>query len=119
MNRRHPVDSMYESMAVHPDCSKVLDLLHLVDPVDEFSAALCLVRDCFSPTSTLSALSRQKLAQITKERMDLLRAYQDAMVRAADGKAQTYRPALDIVSTAKQASQTQAYEDQGHDPMAR
>lgn len=78
----NPTDQMYENMAKHPDAGQVMDLLAIVEPCDEFSMALCLVRDCFSPNTTLRTLSRKKLRGVLKERLALLRAYESAMKEA-------------------------------------
>ena len=60
-----------------------MELLELVDPVDEFSRALCLVRDCFSSSDTLRTLSRKKLKGLLGERMRLVQAYEVAVLQAA------------------------------------
>lgn len=75
--------NLYDSMAAHPDIAPVLDLLKIVDPVDEFSSALCLVRDCFSPNNTLRTLSRRALQRMLNERLALLRGYETAVTQAA------------------------------------
>ena len=62
---------------------------------------------------------RDRERQRLKERMDLLRAYQEAMVRAADGKAQTFMQAIDIVSPEMQAGLRKAFEDQVNALMGR
>lgn len=93
----HPHDQLYRSMAAHPDAGQVMDLLKIVDPVDDFSSALCLIRDCFSPNTTLRTLSRKCLRRLLKERLALLRAHETAVMQAAAEagiKAQDYMQAL-------------------------
>jgi len=86
-------NDLYESMKKHPDTGPVLEQLALVDPVDEFSRALCLVRDCFDPSPTLRMLSRNKLQGLIASRMNLLRTYQAAVVAAVPG-ARTFDDAV-------------------------
>lgn len=74
---------LYESMRQHPDTGPVMELLELVEPVDEFSKALCLVRDCFSSNQTLRTLSRSKLTALLGERLKLVEAYCTAVLEAA------------------------------------
>jgi len=82
--------SLYDSMAAHPDIQPVLELLKLVDPVDEFSRALVLVRDCFATNNTLRALSRKALRRLLSERTALLAAYETAVMKAAQDRG--HRP---------------------------
>ncbi len=82
--------NLYESMAKHPDTGPVLALLELVDPCDEFSKGVVLVRDCFSPSNTLRALSRRKLRAMLSVRTGLMEAYQTAVMAAA--RAQGAKP---------------------------
>jgi hypothetical protein len=84
---------LYTSMAEHPDTGQVMQLLALVDPVDEFSRALCLVRDCFDPNPTLRILSRNKLRGLLSQRLALLRAYESAVIDAVPG-AKTFSDAI-------------------------
>ena len=92
--------NLYESMAAHPDIAPVFDLLRLVDPVDEFSRALCLVRDCFDPEETLRTLSRDLLRDLLKQRTALLRAYETAVMDAAQvygAKPKTFLEAATVL----------------------
>jgi hypothetical protein len=75
--------NLYESMSKHPDIGPIMELLELVEPCDEFSKALCLVRDCFNPNNTLRALSRRKLRSMMGERTGLMAAYETAVYTAA------------------------------------
>ena len=75
--------NLYDSMAKHPDTGPVMRLLELVDPVDEFSKALVLVRDCFSPNATLRELSRRALRHKLAERVGLMAVYETAVMEAA------------------------------------
>jgi hypothetical protein len=79
-------NQLYRSMAEHPDTGPVMALLELIEPVDEFSRGVVLVRDCFSPNNTLRALSRRKLRTMLAERTGLMAAYETAVMEAA----QTY-----------------------------
>lgn len=79
------MDELYKAMAKHPDTGPVMELLDMVEPVDEFSRALCLVRDCFSPDSTLRVLSRDKLRGLLASRVALMTTYQQAMIDAVPG----------------------------------
>lgn len=77
------MSDLYKSLQEHPDLAPVFDLLKIVDPVDEFSSALCLVRDCFSPSGTLRTLTRRSLRRLLSERLALLRAHETAVTQAA------------------------------------
>lgn len=68
--------NLYENMAKHPDIKPTMDLLELVEPCDEFSRALILLRDCFSPNTTLRMLSRRALREVCSGRVRLLHNYQ-------------------------------------------
>lgn len=86
-------NELYESMATHPDTGPVMQLLDLVEPVDEFSRALVLVRDCFSPDATLRGLTRAKLRGMLNARVMLVQAYQQAVVELVPG-ARTFDAAM-------------------------
>lgn len=75
--------NLYESMHQHPELKPVFDLLELVEPVDEFSQAVTLVRDCFSTNNTLRTLCRRALRRMVSERTNLMTAYEAAVVQAA------------------------------------
>lgn len=60
-----------------------MKLLELVDPVDEFSKALVLVRDCFSPSATVRELSYRALRHRLADRLGLLAAYETSVMEAA------------------------------------
>jgi len=105
---------LYESMRKHPSTGPVLELLELVDPVDEFSRALCLVRDCFDPSPTLRLLSRNKLQGLLSSRVALLKTYQQAVVDAVPG-AKTFEAAVatgdrDTIDALKRDFERQAAE---------
>lgn len=76
-------DQLYIDMAKHPDIAPVLGLLELADGSDPFSRALMLARNCFSPDSTLRALSRLALRRVMEYRIELVTAYEAAVVTAA------------------------------------
>ncbi len=76
-------NQLFVDMQTHPDCGPVFELLNLADGCDTFSRALALVRDCFSPDSTLRALSRDKLRKIMKLRTAAVFAYEGAVMKAA------------------------------------
>ena len=88
-------DKLYESMAKHPDTGPIMELLQLVEPVDEFSRALCLVRDCFAQGGTLRLLSRNKLRGMLQSRVSLMMAYQKAVIDAVPG-ARSFTEAVAI-----------------------
>lgn len=75
--------NLYESMAKHPDIAPVMEMLETVEPVDEFSKAICLIRDCFSPNNTLRALSRRQLRGLMRTRIALMTGFETAVVQAA------------------------------------
>ncbi len=75
--------NLYKSMRVHPDIAPIMDLLDLVEPCDEFSRALCLVRDCFEENNTLRHLSRRSLRALLKERTSLMTVYEMVVMKAA------------------------------------
>lgn len=113
---------LYESMAKHPHIAPVFDLLKLVDPCDEFSRALCLVRDCFSPNTTLRALSRDQLAGVLAERTNLLLAYETAVyeaARAIGAKPKTFLDAVDALPDSIACMLREAFEQQVAKLMGR
>lgn len=113
-------DELYKSMATHPDTGPVLDMLELVEPVDEFSKALCLVRDCFAQGGTLRLLSRNKLRGLLRSRIMLMNAYHDAVVATVPG-AKTFVDAVanHAADRAKLTALKQAYEKEAAKLMAR
>ena len=116
------MNHLYESMRQHPDTGPVMDLLELVDPVDEFSRALCLVRDCFSSSDTLRELSRAKLKGLLGERMKLVIAYQTAVFQAArdcGAKPKTFEEAVKVLPLGKSIKLRRAYADQVRELMGR
>lgn len=118
----------YENMASHPETGPVLELLSMVDGVDDFSRALVLVRDCFSPSSTLRHLSRNGLRRILKDRIALVTTFHSAVLGAAreiDPKASDFKTAVDILPSedldrlrTSYQEQVRAYESTRHDPTA-
>jgi len=111
-------NDLYESMKKHPDTGPVLEQLDLIDPVDEFSRALCLVRDCFDPSPTLRMLSRNKLQGLIAGRMNLLRTYQRAVVAAVPG-CQTFDEAVMKGDPAKIDALKATFEAQANELMGR
>ena len=115
---------LYDSMRQHPDTGPVMALLDLVDPVDEFSRALVLIRDCFSPSDTLRTLSRKKLKGLLGERMQLVVAYETAVFQAArdvGGSPQTFMEAVNALlpTPGKFAELHAAYAAQVRELMGR
>jgi hypothetical protein len=116
------MNHLYESMRQHPDTGPVMDLLELVDPVDEFSRALCLVRDCFSSGDTLRTLSRKKLKGLLGERLRLVKAYEVAVLEAARElgvKPTTYLEAVSALPAGKFTELHAAYAAQVNKLMSR
>lgn len=89
--------NLYESMAHHPDIAPVMEMLELAEPVDEFSRALCLIRDCFSPNDTLRILSRKQLTGLMKSRIALMTSFETAVVQAAKDTGAAPRTFADAV----------------------
>ena len=113
---------LYQSMAEHPDIELIMDLLNLVDPCDEFSQALCLVRDCFSPNDTLRLLSRKSLRDLLKTRTSLMSSYQTAVAAAAGAKgvnAKTFLEAAAALTNTEFNALKNAYEKQVAELMNR
>jgi len=111
-------EQLYNSMANHPDTGPVMDQLALVEPVDEFSRALCLVRDCFSPNTTLRLLSRNKLQGMLRSRRALMYAYQNAVVDAVPG-AKTFTDALAKGDRQRIEELRKKFEEQAAELMSR
>ncbi len=109
-----PDSSLYESMASHPDTGPIMELLGLVEPVDEFSKALCLVRDCFSPNNTLRSLSRKQLRALLGERINLMNAFESAVVRAANeyGSVSTFAAAVRLMPCEELVAMQESYNAQ-------
>lgn len=115
-------NNLYQSMAEHPDIEPIMDLLDLVDPCDEFSQALCLVRDCFSPSDTLRLLSRKSLRELLKTRTSLMSSYQTAVAAAARAKgvnAKTFLEAASALPAEEFDTMRKAYEKQVNELMNR
>lgn len=113
---------LYESMAAHPDIAVVMELLELVEPVDEFSRALCLVRDCFSPSDTLRLLSRNQLRGLMKSRMALMTAFETAVMDAAKIKGvtpKTFSEAHGALEPSEFNELVRAYKQQVDELMSR
>lgn len=116
------MNHLYESMRQHPDTGPVMDLLAMVEPTDEFSRALCLVRDCFSSSDTLRELSRAKLKGLLGERMALVIAYQTAVFQAArdcGAKPMTFVEAIKALPAGKFTELHMAYAAQVRELMGR
>jgi hypothetical protein len=116
------MNHLYDSMRQHPDTGPVMALLDLVDPVDEFSRALVLVRDCFSSSDTLRNLSRSKLKGLLGERMKLVAAYEVAVLEAArelGAKPTTYLEAITALPAGKFTELHMAYAKQVDELMGR
>jgi len=111
-------NELYEAMAAHPDTGPVMEQLALVEPVDEFSRALCLVRDCFDPSPTLRLLSRRKLRDMLSSRMALMMAYQQMVIDAVPG-AKTFAAAVANGNPATIDRIRATYEKQAAELMAR
>jgi hypothetical protein len=109
-------------MRQHPDTGPVMELLELVEPTDEFSKALCLVRDCFSSNQTLRTLSRSKLTALLGERLKLVIAYQTATFQAArdvGAHPQTFLDAVKALPPGKFTELHKAYAEQVNKLMGR
>lgn len=116
------MNHLYDSMRQHPDTGPVMALLDLVDPVDEFSRALVLIRDCFSPSDTLRELSRAKLRNLLGERMKLVAAYEVAVLetaRAHGAKPATFLEAVSALPHGKFTQLHEAYAEQVNELMGR
>lgn len=116
------MNDLYESMQKHPDTGPVMALMALVEPVDEFSRALCLVRDCFSPNQSRRTLSRTKLRALLGERLKLVIAYETAVFQAArdaGAKPQTYAEAIKALSAEEFTDLHMAYVAQVDKLMSR
>ena len=116
------MNHLYESMRQHPDTGPVMALLELVDPVDEFSRALCLVRDCFSSSDTLRTLSRKKLKGLLGERMQLVVAYETAVFQAArdlGANPQAFVEAIKVLPAGQFTELHMAYVAQVRELMGR
>ncbi len=97
-------------------------LLDLVDPVDEFSRALVLIRDCFSPSDTLRELSCAKLKGLLGERMKLVVVYETAVFQAARDrgwKPKTFVEAMNSLPPVKVGELHRAYAAQVRKLMGR
>lgn len=122
------MNNLYENMAAHPETGPVLEMLSMVDGVDDFSRALVLVRDCFSPSGTLRHLARRNLRRILKDRIALVTTFHSAVLGAAreiDPKVPDFKGAVDILPSedldrlrTSYQKQVQAYESTKHDPPA-
>lgn len=93
----HP---LYESMRTHAETGPVLEMLDLVEPHDDFSRALVLVRDCFSPSNTLRELSRKALRRVLQDRINLMTAFNSSVLEAAreiDPEVGTFEAAMKLL----------------------
>ena len=90
----HP---LYESMRKHGETGPVMELLDMVKPHDDFSRALVLVRDCFSPNNSLRIISRMALRHVLQDRINLATAFQSSVLEAAreiDPEVSTFEGAM-------------------------
>lgn len=116
------MNPLYESMRKHPDTGPVLELLELVDPVDEFSKALCLVRDCFSPSDTLRLLSHRQLKNLLWHRTRLMATFETAVNEAAKeagANPKTWAEAVQVLSPGQFYKLRDAYDAQVRVLMGR
>lgn len=116
------MNPLYESMRKHPDTGPIMEMLGLLDPVDEFSSALCLIRDCFSPSDTLRLLSRRKLEKLLHSRTSLMAAFETAVVAAAKeagSKPKNFEEAVGAITPEKFYCLRTAYEAQVRVLMGR
>ncbi len=114
--------NLYDSMAAHPDIKPMLDMLDLVEPCDEFSRALILVRDCFSPSDTLRQISRSQLRAVCSGRIALLNTYQSTMLEASKAigcEPRTFLEAWESLPSASRESLQAAYAQQVNELMGR
>lgn len=65
-------------------------MLELVEPVDEFSSAVCMIRDCMADDLTLRALAIKKLRVFLRARLNLVATYQAEI--AQHGGIENIRP---------------------------
>jgi hypothetical protein len=116
------MNNLYECMRRHPNTGPVMELLELVEPVDEFSKALCLVRDCFSANQTLRTLSRRQLTALLDERLKLVAAYHTAVLEAAreqGAEPKTFLEGVKALPPGKFAELHKAYAVQVDELMGR
>lgn len=85
-------DQLYQSMAEHDDIEPIMSKVAKAVPVDEWSGALCLFRDCFSADGVHRKEARRALLRMLHAREHLQQAYENAMLRAGD--AETFQEAL-------------------------
>jgi len=111
-------DQLYQSMAEHEDIKPLLDKLGTLHPVDEWSRALCLLRDCFAADAARRIESRREVVRMIRGREHLQKAYENAMVRAAPG-ATTFMEAVAKVSTADADRIREDYDRQINELMGR
>lgn len=97
------MNELYRSMAQHPDTGPIMEMLSLVDPVDEFSKAVCLVRDCFSDNQTLRTLSRRQLKGMLASRVALVTAYETSVMQEARkyGEPTDFADACEMIPSVK------------------
>lgn len=96
--------SIFDDMKAHPSIGPILTLLDIVDPVDEFSKALVMIRDCFSPNDTLRELSRRALRYKLAERVGLMTTYETVVINAAKDHGhnpQTFLEAIAVLPSAE------------------
>lgn len=116
------MNHLYDSMRQHPDTGPVMELLEMVDPVDEFSRALVLVRDCFSSSDTLRELSRAKLKGLLGQRLELVIVYETAVFQAArdlGANPPTFVEAIKALPAGKFTELHMAYAAQVRELMGR
>lgn len=114
--------SIYDDMREHPATGPILTLLDIVDPVDEFSKALVMIRDCFSPNNTLRELSRRALRYKLSERVGLMTAYETAVINAAKehgNNPRTFLDAIAVLPPAEFEELRKAYKEQVDAMMQR
>jgi len=108
----HP---LYESMRSHAETGPVMELLDMVEPHDDFSRALVLVRDCFSPHSTLRYLSRKALRRVLQDRINLATAFQSSVLEAAreiDPEVRSFEAAVKALTLGQFTELHRAYKAQ-------
>lgn len=80
-------DELYDSMANHDDIKPIMDKMAAVAPDDEWGAAVCLVRNCFSSDGTERSSARRELQRLIRGRNNLQKAFENAVCRAGDSRA--------------------------------
>jgi len=116
------LDELYISMKTHPDTAPVMEKLGLVEPVDEFSRALVLMRDCFSPSGTARTLAREKLNRMLASRVALMKVFETSVVQAARAKGETpktFAEAMAVLTSDEMQVLRNSYRTQMDELMCR